>query len=55
MSKEQLHQYIVDTYPPTIPPTTPEHEKVIGAQLTCMGKIARDEITTTAEIDAEFS
>jgi len=55
MSKEQLHQYIVDNYPPTIPPTTAEHEKVIGAQLTCMGKIARGEITTTAEIDSEFA
>lgn len=55
MTKEQLNQYIVDNYPPTIPPTTAEHEKVISAQLLCIRKIARDEITTTAEIDSEFA
>ena len=54
MTKEQLNQHIADNYPPTMPPTTPEHEKVIGAQLVCIRKIANGEITTTAEIDKEF-
>jgi len=55
MSKEELNQYIVDNYPPTIPPTTADHEKVILAQISSMGKIARGEITTTADIDTEFA
>ncbi len=54
MTKSELDQYKVDTYPLTIPPTTDEHVKRVWDHLRSSDKINSGEITTTAEVDKEF-